>query len=205
LWFFDLSFNGFEIMIVKNIMIFLLAFVGMTVLVYGCGERAATEEADSSTLSPGVDFSLTDGVNLVESSGGRKVWSLASREATYSMDSKVLKLKGVEAYFYKDRDPFYKIVGKDGQYDDNARVLYIEGGVVVTSLDGYTLRTDALQYSFQTKIATTESPVQIEGEGLTLSGTGMEAYVTAERVILKKDVKVTALPDALRGLQEGGK
>ena len=200
-----MSFNGFEIMVVKNAMIPFLLVLGVMVLVCGCGKNPVAEGADVSTLSPGVDFSLTDGVRLVESSGERKVWSLTSSEATYSMESKILKLNDIEAFFYKDRDPFYKIVGKDGQYDENTRVLNIEGAVVVTSLDGYTMRTDAMQYSFQNKIATTESPVQIEAEGLTLSGTGMEAYVTAERVILKKDVKMTAIPDVLRAKQESGK
>jgi len=192
-------------MVLKRATNFLLVSLGVIALICGCGNKTVSEETDVSMLSPGIDFSLTDGVNLVESSGQRKVWSLTSTEATYSMESKILKLKDVEAFFYKDKAPFYKIVGKEGQYEESTRALNIEGNVVVTSLDGYTMRTDAMQYSFQSKIATTESPVQIEGEGLTLSGTGMEAYVTAERVLLKKDVKMTAIPDVLRAKQEGGK
>jgi len=115
-------------------------------------------------------------------------------------------MKHVEAIFYQDKKPVYKVVGEDGQYDEKTRVLDLKGNIIVTSLDdGYVLRTDALEYSFRTKIASTESPVEIEGEGAWLSGVGMEASVEEKTVNIKKDVKVKMLPNVLRQKQESPK
>ena len=151
----------------------------------------------------GVDLALSDGVRVVETETEQIVWSITSRDATYSTEAKVLNMKHVEAIFYMDKKPAYKVVGEDGQYNEKTRLLDLKGNIAVTSLDdGYVLRTDALEYSFRTKIAATESPIEIEGEGAWLSGVGMEASVEEKTVKIKKDVKVKMLPNVLRQKQE---
>ncbi len=51
--------------------------------------------------------------------------------------------------------------------------MELVGDVVVTSNDGYRLRTNSISYFHRDKIVRSSDPVEIEGEQVRLTGKGM--------------------------------
>jgi len=182
--------------------VFMSFFVCM--MIFGCGKSPSSTGKGEPGLPPGIDMALSGEVNFVEFEGKEKVWSLVGGEATYSTEAGVLNLKDVEAHYYKEGKPIYSVIAEKGRYNTKSRVLDVNNDVVATSVDGYILRTDSMRYSFREKVAITPSPLEIEGEGLRMSGVGMEALLDEEVVRIKKDVKVHVEPGVLRRRSEGG-
>jgi LPS export ABC transporter protein LptC len=65
----------------------------------------------------------------------------------------------------------------------------LEGDVMLTTSDGYQLRTHSLSYRHLEKIASTSDPVEIEGEQLRLTGKGMSVDMEAKTIKIHSQVK----------------
>jgi len=155
----------------------------------GCGRDVETAEtAIGEKLPHGVDMRLSGGVRLVEWDGTRKVWSMESERATYSTGENLLYFSGVAIDYYEGGEAVYGASSERGTYLVDARVVELLGDVKVTSRNGYTLATDRLSYSFKDKIARNEVPLTITGEGLEMSGEGMEADLEEETLEIKRGV-----------------
>jgi LPS export ABC transporter protein LptC len=63
------------------------------------------------------------------------------------------------------------------------------GNVVLTSSDGYELRTHSVSYRHLEKVLSTSDPVEIEGEQLRLTGKGMLVDMQAKTFKILSEVK----------------
>jgi LPS export ABC transporter protein LptC len=63
------------------------------------------------------------------------------------------------------------------------------GDVVLTSSDGYQLKTHSVSYRHLEKIVSTPDPVEIEGEQLRLTGKGMLVNMEAKTFKILGQVK----------------
>jgi len=188
--------NGFR----ENLSVLLF----VCAIIHGCAGDSSDSTHDGDKLPPGVDMVLSDSVKFVEYKNKNKVWSVRAAEANYSTELGILKMEKVEGAFYLDDVAAYKASGKHGVYDTEKKVLDIVGDVIVTDADGYTLKTDSMRYYFEDELATTESRVEITGDGLDISGVGLEVSIKDGILNIKKEVKMKAVPGKLRNRKGGG-
>jgi LPS export ABC transporter protein LptC len=65
----------------------------------------------------------------------------------------------------------------------------LEGEVVLTSNDGYQLKTQSVSYRHSGKIVSTSDSVEIEGEQIRLTGKGMWVDMEAKTFKILSQVK----------------
>lgn len=73
----------------------------------------------------------------------------------------------------------FDLKAKNGVYDMNGKLLGLEGGVILTSTDGYHVQTEKAQISLDTSII--EGDVYVEGEGPTGSIRGQNGFKVESR------------------------
>lgn len=73
----------------------------------------------------------------------------------------------------------FDLKAKNGVYDMNGKLLGLEGGVILTSTDGYRVKTEKAQISLDTQII--EGDVYVEGDGPTGSIKGQNGFKVESR------------------------
>jgi LPS export ABC transporter protein LptC len=85
-------------------------------------------------------------------------------------------------FFTKEGQTFI-ISGNQGKVYQDSKNMELVGDVVLTSSDGYRLKTHSISYHHLEKQVTTSDPVEIEGEQIRVVGKGM--WVDMEAKIFK--------------------
>jgi len=85
---------------------------------------------------------------------------------------------------------------KTGHVNKLTNLAKLQGDVVVQIDKNTSVHTESLTYISAARKVTTEAPVRLDGEGITIVGKGMEADIATERILVKKAVDVRlANPD----------
>jgi LPS export ABC transporter protein LptC len=95
----------------------------------------------------------------------------------------------VKATFFTKEGRTFFLTGKQGKIYQDSKDVELVGDVVLTSSDGYQLRTHSVSYRHAAKIVSTSDPVEIEGEQLRLTGRGMLVDMEAKTFKIFSQVK----------------
>lgn len=153
-------------------------------------ERKAEEEKERQpkVSEDGASMRM-ETIRLVEDKQGRKTWELEAKSIHQYQDENVMMLKEVRVTFYGKDGRSFVLSGNEGKVYQNSKNIELKGDVVLTSSDGYWLRTQSVAYHHQQKKATTSDPVEIEGEQIRLEGKGMEVDMEAQTFKILHQVK----------------
>lgn len=149
------------------------------------GPSSAKASAD---IEQNVEQSM-NGLHMLEAQGGQKDWELWSENAVSYKDTGELKLKKVKALFFGDDGVTFTVTGKEGKVDVKTKDLFVEGEVITESSNGYVIKTHDVSYGSVARLLTTKSPVDVSGEGLKLTGVGMQASLIKSTILIEKDIK----------------
>lgn len=159
----------------------------------------STDSAKKATPSPpGVEMSLSGGVRFIESVDGVKRWDISAQRADYSTGIGMLNLSPIQADYYEDGVLKYKVSAKEGIYDSKREVLNVRGDIFAESNEGYTLKTERLEYRLKERIATTDDYFEVHGKGLDFFGTGLNADFEQGIFRVFNGVKLKVLPSQLQ-------
>ena len=153
-------------------------------------ERKASEKLSEvpKILTDGADTRL-EKIHLVEDKHGQKTWELEATSAQQYQDQNMLVLKDVKVTFFSKDGRVFSLSGKEGKVYQDSKNLEIIGDVVLTSNDGYRLKTQSISYNHKENKARTSDPVEIEGEQLRLEGRGMLVDMEAKTFKVLSQVK----------------
>ena len=160
------------------------------------------ELAQEVTKEQNVDQS-TQGVHMIETQEGRKAWELWAESATTLQGKEILELKEVKAIFFTDTGVTFTVTGDKGTVQTKTKNLRVDGNVVTRSSNGYTFRTENLDYdSTGRQLIASErvnmtGPKDSAGHALRLTGVGMKASLAQANVEIMSEVK------AEKGLDKG--
>ena len=112
-------------------------------------------------------------VFLTEEKEGAILWELEAKIAQSYKKGKRTLLEDLKVTLHSQDGRIVTLRGDRGRIDEKTRDMEVDGGVVVTSSDGLSLRTDSLQYSHSRREITTDASVRIEGRGVRISGVGL--------------------------------
>ncbi|MGZ3721342.1 MAG: LPS export ABC transporter periplasmic protein LptC [Bdellovibrionales bacterium] len=151
-----------------------------------------------------VDQSLK-GMHMIETQEGRKEWELWSDKATSLKSQELLQLETVKAIFFSDSGVTFTVTGKQGLVQTKSKNLRVEGDVVTRSSNGYTFRSEVMEYASAGRSLSAPGHVEMfgprdsEGHSLHLTGVGMKASLELSNMEILSEVK------AEKGLDKGRK
>jgi len=147
------------------------------------GKKASKEkEMPPKVSTNGADARL-EKIRFVEDKHGRKTWELEAKLIQQYQIQNIMLLEDVKVTFFTKGERSFTISGSQGKVYQDSKNMELVGDVVLTSSDGYRLKTHSISYHHLEKKVTTSDPVEIEGEQIRLVGKGM--WVDMEAKIFK--------------------
>jgi len=176
--------------IVILISIVLIGGIVLTSLWANFRERKASEAVEKlpKISTGGADMRL-EKVRFVEDKHGQKTWELEAKSVHQYQDQNMMVLEDVKVTFYAKEGRTFFLTGKQGKVYQNSKNVELVGDVVLTSNDGYQLKTHSASYRHLEKIVSTPDPVEIEGEQIRLTGKGMLVNMEAKTIKILSQVK----------------
>jgi LPS export ABC transporter protein LptC len=153
-------------------------------------ERKASEAVEKlpKVSTGGADMRL-EKIRFVEDKHGQKTWELEAKSVHRYQDQNTMVLEDVKVTFYAKEGRTIFLTGKQGKVYQDSKNVELEGDVVLTSSDGYQLKTHSVSYRHSGKIVSTSDPVEIEGEQIRLTGKGMLVDMEAKTFKILSQVK----------------
>jgi len=153
-------------------------------------ERKASEAVEKlpKVLKDGADMRL-EKVRFVEDKHGQKTWELEAKSVQQYQEQNMMVLEDVKVTFYAKEGRTILLTGKQGKVYQDSKNVELVGDVMLTSSDGYQLKTHSVSYRHAGRVLSTSDPVEIEGEQLRLTGKGMLVDMEAKTFKILSQVK----------------
>ena len=153
-------------------------------------ERRASEAVEKvpKASTGGADMRL-EKVRFMEDKHGQKTWELEAKSVHRYEGQNMMVLEDVKLTFYAKEGRIFYLTSKQGKVYQDSKNVDLTGDVVLTSNDGYSLKTQSASYRDADKIVSTPDPVEIEGEQLRMTGKGMVVNVEAKTFRILSQVK----------------
>jgi LPS export ABC transporter protein LptC len=132
------------------------------------------EEAEKvpNISTDGADHRL-EKIRFVEEKHGKKTWELEAKAIYQYQGQNILLLEDVKVIYYAKDGRSFTISGDKGKVHQDSKDMELVGNVLLTSNDGYRLKTQSMSYQHLSKQVRTPDPVEFEGEQIHLTGKGM--------------------------------
>jgi LPS export ABC transporter protein LptC len=177
----------------KVVILLLIVFVAGIVLVSlraSLRARRVSEAVEKGTgvSTEGADMQLKK-IRFVEDKQGQKTWELEAESVHQYQGQNMMVLEDVKVTFYAKEGRIFYLTGKQGKVYQDSKNVDLLGEVVLTSSDGYQLKTHSASYRHSEKTVSTGDPVEIDGEQIRLTGKGMLVNVEAKTFKILSQVK----------------
>jgi LPS export ABC transporter protein LptC len=176
--------------IVILIVILLVGGIALVSLRANLRARKASEAGEKvpKVSTGGADMQLKK-IRFVEDKQGQKTWELEAESVHQYQGQNMMVLENVKVTFYAKEGRIIYLTGKQGKVYQDSKNVDLSGDVVLTSSDGYQLKTHSASYRHSEKIVSTGDPVEIDGEQIRLTGKGMLVDVEAKTFKILSQVK----------------
>jgi len=152
--------------------------------------KKAVEDAGMAAgiSTEGADQRL-EKIRFVEEKQGKKTWELEAKAIRQYQEENVLLLEDVKVIYYAKDGRSFTISGNRGKVHQDSKNIELVGNVILTSTDGYRLRTESISYEHSTKQARTSDPIEFAGEQIRLTGKGMLINMEAKTFKVLSEAK----------------
>ncbi len=161
------------------------------------GRKAPEEEKVAPKFSAEDAKMFLEKIHFVEDKQGKKTWELEAKSIQQNREENLMVLEDVKVTVYTEEGQSFTISGKQGKIFLDSKNMELQGDVLVSSSDGYRLKTHSVVYHHQEKKAGTSDPVEINGEQIRLVGKGILVDMEARTFKILGHVKTQ--------LRRGGK
>ncbi len=125
--------------------------VVLLMLTAGCrsANRAADKLAQDSSAAQQIDTNLTFSNITIEQPDekGKTLWKVRAKQAIYTPDKAIAKVKSPYGQLYQDGKPIYKIQANEGEVRKDGDRIFLKGDVVATDTrSGAVLRGEELEW-----------------------------------------------------------
>ena len=177
----------------KFVILLSIVLIGGIVLVSLWANLRARKASEAVEKLPkvstgGADMRL-EKIRFVEDKQGQKTWELEAKSVHQYQEQNIMVLEDVRVTFYAKEGRTIYLTGKQGKVYQDSKNVELVGDVVLTSSDGYQLKTHSVSYRHLEKIVSTSDPVEIDGEQLRLTGKGMLVDIEAKTFKILSQVK----------------
>lgn len=114
-------------------------------------------------------------------------WEIKAQVAKKHIDTPTIEIEVIEGKYKPKADSFVNFNGNKGIIDTQEEKGTVED-VIIDYKNAYRLKSKYMDFDFKNGITTTEAPIDIQGEKLSLKGIGLIAKTDEEMVRIKKDI-----------------
>ncbi len=114
-------------------------------------------------------------------------WEIKADMARNFIDKPVVEIEGIDGQYKPKPDVVVYFTGKKGIINTEEEKGTVED-VAIDYKREYNLKSRYMDFDFKNGITSTEAPIEIRGEKLTMKGIGLLAETKNETVKIKKDV-----------------
>jgi len=139
------------------------------------------------SVLPKHDVSLNR-IHHVATRDGVKEWVLDAESAQYQKEEGKAIFKDISATFFLRDGKTIRLTSRDGLLLTDTKDMEVSGDVVVRS-GLYGLTTEKLHYNHKNRSISTNSPILIKGEGISLTGRSMIFYFDTEQALVRGGVE----------------
>lgn len=161
--------------IVLLLSILLIGGMSLITLWFNLRERSKVLEEGKKVpevSTEGADQRL-EKIRFVEEKRGMKIWELEAKTLHQYQGENLLLLKEVKVVYYAKDGRSFTLIGNEGKVHQGSRDMELAGDVLLTSNDGYRLKTQSVTYQHSNKQVKTSDPIEFESEQIHLTGKGM--------------------------------
>jgi len=173
------------------ILVAIVVIAGSIVAVIGFnlhGKKGSRVQEEPKVTAEDTKMNL-EKVHFVEDKGGKKTWELEAQSVQQYEDQNLLILRDVKVTVYTKEGRSFVISGKEGRVHQDSKDAELSGNVILTSSDGYQLRTQSVAYDHHMKKVTTPDLVEIQGDQIRVQGKGMVVDMEARTFRIMNQVK----------------
>ncbi len=178
---------------IKFAILILIILIGGIVLVSLWVNLQGKKNSQEQEVLPKISNDGADArlekIRFVEDKHGRKTWELEAKSIQQYQDQNIMLLEEVKIIFFTKEKKSFIISGNQGKVYQDSKNMELVGDVVLTSSDGYRLKTHSISYDHLEKKVTSPDPVEIEGEQIRLTGIGMWVDMEAKNFKVLSQVK----------------
>lgn len=167
----------------------LLGFIGLSIVgVWGLlwvnlqDQMKKESQEKIPKLGENIDQKL-ERIRFMEEKKGKIHWELEASTVHQYQKENMLLLEEVKLVYYSDDGRIFTLSGDRGKVYQDSKDVELMGKVVLTTSDGYRMKTDSLFYDHSKKKVTSSDPVELEGKEIRLVGQGMS--ISLEEKIFK--------------------
>lgn len=114
-------------------------------------------------------------------------WELTARTARKFIDKPTVEMENIEGIYRPKPEESVTFKGDRGQMNTEAEVGFVENVEVFYRKD-YVLKTPRLDFDFKKSLVTSDSPVDLQGKGMSLMGVGLVADTKEQVITVRSDV-----------------
>ena len=142
-----------------------------------------------------------EGNTIVEEVDGVVIWELTCSKMRIDSVTQLAELDDVIAKFYQhEKDKVWQLTAKKGLYDQNSKLIHVEGEVIVTeeTAKEWQLTADKAAYDQTNKLIHAEgNVVVINNENAKLTSNALDWFGEQEMLVATGEVKISK--DDVRG------
>ncbi len=178
---------------VKILILILLGLIAGTVLTslwMNLQREKRSEEGEDPTRIPQLKADMVlEKIRLVEDKRGEKTWELDAKAIQQYQGQNIILIEDVKVTFHTKEGRSFILSGKKGKVYQDSRNMELEGDVLLTSSDGYRLKTHSIFYHHANREVTSPDPVEIDGKEIRVVGRGMRVDMEARIINILSQAK----------------
>jgi LPS export ABC transporter protein LptC len=172
------------------ILLVLIAGTVLTSLWMNFQEKKDSGERESQAKMPHGEADMRlEKIRFVEDKHGRKTWELDAKAIQQYQGQNIILLEDVKVTFYGKDGRSFILSGNKGKVYQDSKDMELTGDVLLTSSDGYRLKTHSVSYQHANRKVTTSDPVEIEGKEIQVVGKGMQVDMEAKIIKILSQAK----------------
>lgn len=181
-----ISFSKLRVLLI--LIIFLSVFSVGFYFVKNFSTKGVEIKLKDKDINIAADLELKQ-IHVIEKKKSKKEWELEADLTEIFNTEQTTLLKHVKLKFFPENRKVVTVVANEGKFNNETKNMEVSGDVVVSSEEGYSLKTNSLKWTSSKKIIETDDPVEISKEGLNIKGKGLFSALDENRLEIKNNVK----------------
>ena len=119
---------------------------------------------------------------------GNKEWTMQADTARFFAETRQVELKDIDAVFFTENDETINMTAAHGEMDLNSKNIRAWEDVIVYH-PRYTLKTESLRYTYDSRIMIIDAPLEITGEAVRLTADAGRYEMDTETITFEGNIE----------------
>ncbi len=119
---------------------------------------------------------------------GKKEWTMQADTARFFAETRKVELSNIDAIFFTENDETINMTASHGKMDMNSKNIRAWEDVIVHH-PRYTLKTESLNYTYDSRIMVIDAPLEITGEAVWFTADAGRYEMDTETITFEGNIE----------------